>query len=217
MLFTALSAKSNTTLEIQTDGDTDTWTSIAQGDTSWLTQKEYTITSKSNAIQNGEAQQFALRLNMSNSGFTATSPILDEQLSKAFAYQYEISNVVGKTSSYVSKQVILQDDKPALGLRVLSAMFRPRGASVHVQAKFTYTDDAENQSDWIELTNLTPELYSTASNITDYREHEFELDEDTYPKEFTSFQLRILMKWDDDQQGYNVYPHIYDYRAIALT
>jgi hypothetical protein len=83
------------------------------------------------------------------------------------------------------------------------------------------------QSNWIELDNQNPDMYSNSANTSDYRQFEYDLDEVANPNAYSSFQLRIVMRHADLTElnakainivpAVNLFPHVYDYRAIALT
>ena len=109
--------------------------------------------------------------------------------------------------------------------------YRPAGTFIDVYARFIYPQNIEQVSDWIKLNSDSAELYSNTSNTRDYREFEYNLDEDTYTTEYRSFQLKFVLRHGVIGTGneldtpelesivpdLNLFPHIYDYRAIALT
>jgi len=184
-----------------------------------------TVASKSNIVAGTSSENFKIRINMSNRGFQTTTPVLDAKLSILNAYQYDITSNEATTSKYISKEVVLQEDMDAVGLKVLLAAYRPQGTIIGVYARFTYESNSDTQSDWVQLTNANPEMFSNLSNTRDYREFEYNLDDES--NEFTSFQLKIVMRHMTNQEksdanitavtGVNLFPHVYDYRAIALT
>lgn len=184
-----------------------------------------TVASKSNIVAGSATENFKIRISLSNRGFQTTTPVVDAKLSILNAYQYDITDNESTTSKYISKEVVLQEDMDAVGLKVLLAAYRPQGTMVDVYARFTYESNSDAKSDWIQLTNANPELFSNLSNTRDYREFEYNLDDES--NEFTSFQLKIVMRHMTNAEktaanitattGVNLFPHIYDYRAIALT
>jgi hypothetical protein len=184
-----------------------------------------TVPSKSNIVAGTSSEDFKIRVAMSNRGFQTTTPVLDSKLSILNAYQYDITDSEATTSKYISKEVVLQEDMNAIGLKVLLSAYRPQGTVVDVYARFTYESNSDAQSDWAQLANENPEMFSNLSNTRDYREFEYNLDDES--NEFTSFQLKIVMRHMTDQEkldanitvetGPNLFPHIHDYRAIAVT
>ena len=172
---------------------------------------------------------------MENSNFKFASPIIDNELSTMQVYEYQISEAEASSSSYISKKVVLQPDYPAEGLRVILAAYRPAGTMVEVYARFNYPNSPEEMYaidgsggtvPWIALTNNSIELFSTTANIRDYRDFEYILDNE---QEYDAFQLKIVLRHADTDEleaaglsdeivrAENLYPHVYDYRAIALT
>ena len=113
----------------------------------------------------------------------------------------------------------------AVGLKVLVAAYRPAGTMVDVYARFGYQENLEFFSEWVKLANSSPQLYSNQSNTSDYREFQYDLENEG--SEFISFQIRIVLRHatadELEAQGLNItpeinlFPHVYDYRAIALT
>ena len=210
--------------------------SIPFNDATYLTNSTRYVESKSNVASGQTTEKFRIRVGMQNNGFTSVTPILDEEMSMINAYQYQITNNPDTSSQYISKEVVLQPDMDAVGLKVLLSAYRPAGTMVDVYARFTYEFNPDEPSDWLQLTNASPDLYSNTNNIRDYREFEYNFDETTTGHgEYTAFQIRIVMRHMDvddinaagllsflDDNGQfnpevNLFPHIYDYRAIALT
>lgn len=191
-------------------------------DNNYLLGTQRYINSKSN--DNGDNSDFVIRVNMDNNGFTRATPIVDTELSMIHGYRYKIEDDI-TSSSYVSKEVVLQEDMGAVGLKVLLSAFRPIGTMVDVYARFKYLTDVETKSDWILLDNNSSTLFSNSSDVYDYRDFSYDLDEDTYSTEFISFQTKIVMRHATSQElgnasvipNVNTFPHINDYRAIALT
>jgi hypothetical protein len=213
--------RTNTTYELH---DANGSTSIPQDRNVYLTNSLRTVPSKSNIVDPALSvgENFFIRVNMTNQGFTTVSPILDDDLSIINAYQYQITDDTDTSSAYVSKEFILQEEMTAVGLKVLLAAYRPVGTFIDVYARLVYTTNVEGTSDWIQLTNVSPGLFSSSSNIQDYRDYQYDLVEG---EEFNSFQIKIVMRHAIDaelsnelqERGEHVFPHVYDYRAIALT
>lgn len=204
---------------------------IAANDNEYLVNNVVRIPSKSLIVGGSTgADAFKIRVNMTNNGFDSTTPILDETLSIIQAYEYKIDTDVDdttKSSYYVSKEIVLSRDMSAVGLKVLLAAYRPIGTSVDVYARFVYATNAEEKTDWIQLQNANPQLFSNVSDVNDYRQFEYDLDEETYTNEYLSFQIKIVMRHMTTSEldalnssvsvDRNLFAHVYDYRAIALT
>ncbi len=203
------------------------------------------ITSKSKIVNPSDTttEEFNIRVNMSNNGFTATSPVIDATLSEINAYQYYIGDEVNTTSQWVTKEISLTDGLYSDGMRVLLSAYRPPGTFVDVYARFVYPENVEEKSQWYLLENENPQLYSNVSNTRDYRDFEYNFPEDkmtgagnptapyTLHGEYTSFQLKFVLRHATSGDGMeldtpelnsiipdiNLFPHVFDYRAIALT
>ena len=175
-----------------------------------------TINSKSNIESGTSKDSFIIRTTLDNNGFEAVTPQLDAELSILNAYEYFINDADTLTSSYVSREVLLEEDFEASGLKVLLSAFRPNGTEVDVYARFTYLNNVDEKSDWVQLTNQDPDLYSNSSETQDYRDYEYDLTEAQTPVAFNTFQIKIVLKHEEPGSGVNLFPHLNDYRAIAL-
>ena len=190
------------------------------------------INSKSNILSTTDTQDFMIRATMTNNGFVAATPILDSELSMLNVYKYNITDTEDTTSKWISKEVTLADNLDAIGLKVFLSAYRPAGTFIDVYARFVYPTDAENQSDWTQLTNNSEAVYCNLLNTRDYREFEYDLPTET--NEYSSFQIKIVLRHVTTNElntfqlygadgvnpitpGANIFPHVYDYRAIALT
>lgn len=195
--------------------------------TSFLTDEQRYIPSKSLAMVDGAnaVDRFRLRVGLENNEYRTVSPIIDNGLALLQTYNYFISNVEDNTSQYISRPIVLQPDHPAMGLTVFVTAFRPQGATIDVQTRFLLPSDPDNYTDWVSLDNLNPAMYSSSSEIGDFREFEYSFDEDAFTSgtgapstnDFDAFQIKIVLKHDGASVGTNVFPHVKDYRAIALT
>jgi hypothetical protein len=187
------------------------------------------INSRSNIINptNAATADFSVRVSMTNNGFTSASPIVDADLSILNVYKYQITAAESTTSKWISKEVILQEQLDANGMKVFLSAYRPAGTFVDVYVRFTYPTNVEVQSGWIQLDNQNPDMYSNAANTKDYRQFEYTLDEVENTNEYSSFQMKFVMRHATNAEieakslvvspAVNLFPHIYDYRAIALT
>jgi hypothetical protein len=140
-------------------------------------------------------------------------------------YKYNIANTAALSSAWVTKEVVLAEQLDASGLKVLLSAFRPAGTFVDVYARFVYPTNVEVKSAWTLLANSNLDLYSNPSNTKDYREFEYTLPSET--NEYSTFQLKIVLRHATTAEinatditvvpAANLFPHIFDYRAIALT
>ena len=192
------------------------------------------IISKSRIVDTSDSNSnddFKIRVSMDNNSFSASTPIVDKSLSEINAYQYKITDNLSTTSSWVVKEVVLKEGLEADGLRVLLSGYRPPGTFIDVYTRFVYPENIESKSDWIKLDIADNDLYSNTSNTKDYRDFQYNLDETTYPDSYRSFQLKFVLRHGTTGTSselttaelssitpdINLFPHIFDYRAIALT
>ena len=185
------------------------------------------INSTSNIVNPSlsDSNDFKIRVAMTNNGYQSATPIVDPDLSLLNAYKYKISDSGTSTSSWVTREVTLQEQLDAKGLRVYLSGYRPAGTYIDVYARFVYPTDIEVQSNWIKLANSNEDMYSNPSNTLDYREYQYDLSSET--NEFSSFQLKFELRHATTSEintldlnvspAENLFPHIFDYRAIALT
>jgi len=208
------------------------------------------ITSKSKQIERNPSspkEDFRISTTLKTNISTVT-PILDAELASLNAYQYFISDQEASTSNYISKEVILDPDLPATGIRVLLSAFRPIGTYIDIYARFTYADDPDSPklatidthyeggvdgdynltSDWKKLENANEDVFSSTNNQKDYRDYQYDLDESRVTEDYSTFQIRIVLRHattaelDNPQMSevtpdINIFPTIYDYKAIAVT
>lgn len=208
------------TLEIDRD--------IDKNSNVYLLNNIRTINSKSNIERSLSQDSFIIRVNLSNGGFSAVSPLLDTELSMINTYEYYITNDANNTSKYVSKDVTLEEQFEAEGLKVLLSAYRPAGTFIDVYARFVYPTNIDQKTDWIQLTNESENLFSNSSNTKDYRQFEYSLDETGGATPYSAFQIKIALRHmtnaelsdfsqENVQVGASLFPHVYDYRAIALV
>ena len=203
---------------------------VPQRSNTYMSNNERVVKSASNrAAVSGLAEDFKIRIAMNNSGFTSCSPVIDFTLSELNVYKYDITNSAATSSKWISKEVVLDDELYADGLKVLLAAYRPPGTKVEVYGRFRYPTNIENLSAWSLLVNKDESQYSNVSNTRDYREFEYDFTESAGTNNYASFQLKIVMRHMTESErtsagltnlgtpGINLFPHVYDYRAIALT
>ena len=227
LIYYSDTLRTNTTLALMDGATVDQ--NIPFDDNSFSVLNPRTIPSKSNIVNASLSvdEDFILRTNMTNNGFTDVTPIVDVELSRLDAYQYNITESNDTTSRYISKPVFLKNDMAAAGFKVLLAGFRPPGTYIDVFVRFVYPTNVDSVGDWIQLDNANPTLFSNAANVKDYRDFVYDLDEETYTDEYIAFQVRIDFRLATSAEitadnlnvtsGIHLFPHVYDYRAIAIT
>jgi len=178
----------------------------------YLLSNNRVVESLSNIIGGTSLQNFKIRGTLKTNANEYASPIVDDDISLLQGYKYYITNNENTTAKYVSREVSLNSDLYAEGLKVFAACHRPDGTDIKVYARFKYRDDIENLSEWKLLTNLNESMFSNSESIQDYREFEFELAEND-EKEFITFQLKFVLLSPSIGQV----PYVFDYRAIAVT
>ena len=142
-------------------------------------------------------------------------------------YKYDITNSAATSSNWITKEVVLKDELYADDMKVLLSAYRPPGTIVDVYTRYVYPTNVESPSDWILLTNKDAHLYSNVANTRDYRQFEYDLNS-ADSTNYMSFQLKLVMRHMTSGElsaagtpnvtpDINLFPHVYDYRAIALT
>ena len=127
--------------------------------TEYMQESPRVIRSQSNVVNiaTGTSQDFITKVTL-NSVDDNVSPIFDSAISLINAYQYTLANF--GNSTYVSKEVKLDDKIPAEGLTVFATLHRPKGTDVKIYGRFKYRNNEEEFSEWIELTNLNTSVFS---------------------------------------------------------
>jgi hypothetical protein len=185
--------------------------------------------SKSNDILG--TRPFELTISMQNGGNPTTTPFIDIEISKIFAYQFKTTNDSATASKYVSKMVQLAENLDAEDFQIYVTAFRPRGTDVKVylRAQNAYDPEPFNTADWVELEMVSGSAtFSASNNIYDFREFVYRIpasskDLDgvfTYTNsegsEFTSF-AKFAVKIELLAESVSRAPRVLDYRGIALT
>ena len=224
-VFTNNSIKTSTSLTLYNGSAIDK--SIEDNGNVYTTNLPRSLKSLSNIVNPGLSvtQDFKIRVAMKNNGFQTASPIVDSDISLLNVYKYNITNTATTSSNWVTNEVILAEKLDAAGLKVLVSAFRPAGTMIDVYARFVYPTNVDTQSAWIQLANAYPEMYSNPSNTKDYREFEYNLSDET--NEYSTFQVKFVLRHATTTEinasdltvtpAINIFPHLYDYRAIALT
>ena len=231
-IFTSNSINTSTSLTLYNGVNVDK-TIPANGNV-YNTNALRVINSTSNIVNASlpASDDFKIRVSMTNNGFQSATPIVDPDLSILNAYRYKISDSSASTSSWVTREVVLQEQLDATGLRVYLSAYRPAGTYVDVYARFIYPEDVEKRSAWVKLVNSNEDMYSNVTNTQDYREFQYDLSSET--NDYSTFQLKFELRHATNAEivandldsilgagqsvpGENIFPHVYDYRAIALT
>ena len=208
----------------------------------YTTNRPRKLISRSKQLNDGMTKDpFRIKVNLASTISTVT-PVLDTDLAEANIYQYKITDTEATTSNWVSKEVILNDNLPAKGLRVILSAYRPPGTNIDVYGRFVYADNTDSDKEstnvdsgtpntatvWKQLAIDNPKDYSNTSNFSDYREFTYNLDESVHTDEFSSFQIRLVLRhstqvelntpeFKDIEPGINLFPSIYEFRALAVT
>lgn len=156
----------------------------------YMTNDSLVVKSRSNEVANDSgSRNFKMLVTMQTlaSDITATSPLIDYDISNVMVYEYLINNPTttnentyfgDATSKYVSRNVELKDGLDAEDLKVFLTAYRPTNANIEVYARIQSQYDNRN-FDFIEWTPLVvkPETdqFSSLSNRYDYREMEYGL------------------------------------------
>ena len=177
--------------------------------------------SKSNDLL--KEKPFLLSVTMSNSSNPTSTPFVDIQTAMVFAYQYDID------SRYISIPIELAEDLDAEDFQLYVTAYRPRGTEIKTYIKVQNQNDPNSfdNNDWIELENVGgSSLFSSSSNLEDFREHTFrvsEADKDngiiTYTNSAGSFDgyRKFAIRIDLISENMFNVPRLLDYRGIALT
>ena len=184
------------------------------------------IFSKSNDVL--QEKNLRLILTLEKDNIPTTTPFVDIETARLFAYIYNISNNEDTTSRYVSKRVELQEGFDAEDFRLYVTGYRPIGTDIRVYIRAKNDGDPVSlvNNPWIELEKISGDsLFSSVVNANDYKEFIYEVPESdklsgitSYTNEtgtyagFRSFAVRI------DLLSNNVanIPKLLNYRGIAF-
>ena len=200
-------------------------------DNNYFTQDGVVLYSKSNDPSGSKV--FKLNVAFENGANVTSTPFLDIEASKLLCYQYKITNAAATTSKYISKRIELAEDLDAEDFELTLTGYRPTGTDIkaYIKPQNGYDNDDFDSVPWVELELFEGVgVYSTVSNINDYREFKYRIPataktgsvnsgELTYTSNsgvfigFKRFSVRI------DMLSPNIHnaPTLKDYRGIALT
>lgn len=150
--------------------------------------------------------EFILGLSTSDS---KVSPLIDLQRVSMLA----LENIIGSNdeAQHITRPTTI--DESSVGLKVIFGANRPTGSSFEVYVKTSVDDDSLVDAPW-ELLNVDNAVPSD-DNVSVFREYEYtkESPEGSTVLEFTSFQVKVVMKSNNSSKS----PRIRDLRVIALA
>lgn len=184
------------------------------------------IFSKSNDIE--QSRNLRLILTLDKDDIATTTPFVDLETARIFAYVYNITDDSNTTSRYISKKVELQEGFDAEDFRLFVTGYKPTGTDIKAYVRIKNNADSVSliNNPWIELDLISGStLVSSTSNTNDYKELVFAVPENnkvsdiiTYTNEtgtyfgYRSFAIRIDLLSDNVA---NV-PKVLDYRGVAF-
>ncbi len=169
-----------------------------------------------------------LVLTLEKDDIPTTTPLVDAETAKIFAYIYNITNDPSTSSRYISKKVELKEGFDSEDFRLYVTGYRPIGTDIKAYIRIRNSDDPVSlkNNPWIELEKTEgTNLFSSTSNTDDYKEFIFNvpaLNKNngiiTYEnstgvyKRYRSFSIRL----DLLSENVAIAPKILDYRGIAF-
>ena len=193
-----------------------------------FSEKGVILYSKSN--DPNMAKAFDITVELENQGNVTSTPFVDLEISKIFAYQYNITNTANTTSKFISNRVELSADLDAEDINVIVTGYRPKGSDikVYIRPQNAYDGQSFNEIDWIELELFEGvNVFSSNINIGDYKEFKYRVasgnkDVDgvlTYTSSAGTFSgyRKFAIRIDMLAENIHSAPTLADYRAIALT
>ena len=196
------------------------------------------LVSKSKRIKENLSEDFVISTTL-NTTNNATTPMIDVDVSELNVYQYDLTQDDTTSSNWITKEVILDKDLPAVGLHAVVDAYRPPGTNFSVYGRFTYVDNPDLKTDWVKLIHH-PEnerLFSSSDNISDFKTYKFDLSEvptsenSFLGEEFATFQIRLTlrhmtdidinnvpeMEITDVDRQINTFVHFNKLTAVAVT
>ena len=174
------------------------------------------------------AKNIRIVLTLEKENLLTTTPLVDVENAKVFAYIYNVTDTPATSSKYISKKVELKEGFAAEDFRLYVTGYRPQGSDIKAYVKIKNEADPVSlrNNQWIELGKIEGEsLFSSKTNTNDYKEFVFEIptsEKDdgivTYTNDigtfstYRSFAIRIDMISDSVS---NV-PKLLDYRGISF-
>jgi hypothetical protein len=192
------------------------------------TFQEKGVLIRSKSIDLSQEKNLKLEIALINNNIATTTPFIDIETAKLFAYVYHVSNDSATTSKYISKKVELKEGFDAEDFRLYLTAYRPKGSDVKAYIKIQNSDDSVSFSDndWIELELIDGvNQFSSTNNINNFKEFVYEIpsaNKEDGIVEYTntigtfstyrSFAIKIELFSDNVA----LTPKILDYRGVAF-
>jgi len=206
-------------------------TAMAFNDNNLFAQEGVVLYSRSNNPSGSKV--FRINVGLTNGSNVTSSPFLDIESSKLIAYQYKITNTAVDTSKYISKTIELAESLDAEDFNLVVTGYRPTGTDIkcYIKPQNAYDNDDFDSLPWLELELFEGVgVYSTVSNVNDYREFKYRVNKAnkvgsvdsgalTYTSNsgiFTGYK-RFAVRIDMLSPNIHNAPTLKDYRGIALT
>jgi len=184
------------------------------------------VFSKSNDVPSEKNLRIVLTLDKDN--VPTTTPLVDVETAKLFAYIYNVTSNSDTTSKYISKKVELKEGFEGEDFRLYVTGYRPTGTDIKTYIKLKNGSDPVSlrNNDWIELDKIEgASLFSSGTNTNDYKEFVYEIpasekqegvvmytnDAGTHIG-YRSFAIRI----DMISENVASVPKLLDYRGISF-
>lgn len=186
-IFRSNFTKTKTTANLISNGVTRT---LAFNTNNYMNNYNMIVKSRSNEItDNNGSYTFLMTVNLETiaDDITATSPLIDYDISNVMLYEYQINNpspsneesfAGDATSKYISKTVELKDGLAAEDLKVFLTTYKPSGTDIEVYARIQsqYDDRSFDAIEWTKLAaRAETNQFSSNDNRLDFREIEYEL------------------------------------------
>lgn len=200
-------------------------------DNNYFSEEGVVLYSKSN--DPGGSKPFRVNVALDNGSNVTSTPFVDIEASKLIAYQYKITNDASTTARYISKTIELAESLDAEDFHLTLTGYRPTGTDIkcYIKPQNGYDNDDFDSIPWIELELFEGVgVFSTVSNINDYREFKFRVANANKTGGFVSSALtytsnsgvfegfkRFAVRIDMLSPNIHNAPTLKDYRGIALT
>lgn len=186
-IFRSNFTKTKTTANLLSDGVTR---DIAFNTNNYMNNYNMIVKSRSNEITDDNGSYtFLMTVNLETiaDDITATSPLIDYDISNVMLYEYQINNPSPSneetfsgdaTTKYISKTVELKDGLAAEDLKVFLTTYKPSGTDIEVYARIQsqYDDRSFDIIEWSKLVaRAETDQFSSNDNRFDFREVEYEL------------------------------------------
>lgn len=212
------------------DTDVTYFREMAFNDKTTFNEKGCIINSKSNG-----SNTFEIELRLNNGSNSVVTPCIDVETASILAYQYKVGANAATSSTYVSKTIELAENLDAEDFVIYATAYRPVNTSVNIYFKVQNSSDPLpfELNEWIPLEIIDgAELYSSISNINDFREFVYKLPDTakvgsvlTYTNEsgvysgYRRFAVKIelIVNEVNGRVPIGSVPRLLDYRGVAIT